>query len=545
MALSNKHPLYGVHYPDWVTLRHAWQGERVIKENGQLYLPPTNAMMEDGMGLRGPGRQAYEAYKMRAVYHDLVRNATLAMLGIMHRKPAIIEVPATMEPILDRLTFDGEPAQIFLQKMNQDQLVYGRLGLMLDVPDNAPPDTLPYIVQYQAENVYNWDTSKLYDENGERRLQFVILNESTYIRTSSLAWKYQIHYRVLADADALEAYDENGEAQNPFPGVQSELTDSSYVAGNVVQSNEISANMFKTPQLAGRGMPCIPFRFVGPRDMVPEPDVPPMLSIAKLALAIYRGEADYRNCLFKAGQPTLVTVGQMADPTQTLTIGPDSSIDLSLGGDAFYIQGGTEGLQPQADAINNDERRAEKLGANLLDQKGADAESGDALKLRSAARTSSLTTVATTGGEALKQMLQWACIWKGADPDKVEVHPNLDFEDGGAVPLDLVNLVSAKNLGAPISKKSVHGWMGRQGFTVLTYEEEQEQIEKEGPPDQLGTSGLAGLPGGMNTAPKAQGLVPGMGKQPGPSAAPKEPKSKNSAGDGLQPNGKAGSGTGT
>jgi hypothetical protein len=496
MALSSKHPTFDTRFPDWVLMRDSFLGERQIKHKGLAYLPATNLMETRGMSVGRPGLKMYEAYKLRAVYHEIVKPALEAMIGTMHRKPAEIELPSSMEDMRDSATFQGENLQTLLQRINEQQALMGRIGLMADVATGATVDKQPYIVTYSAESMFNWDTTRVSDDKGARALQFVILNESGFERTQGLTWNQVVKYRVLAMADQCE---------DIFPGIAA--LGPKYVAGHVKSEESIPTGNFQVVQMGSNELSSIPFVFVGPRDLAPEPDAPTLLSLARLALAIYRGEADYRQALFMQGQQTLVIKGATTAPsgselntntpqTSKVEVGANATIDLPIGGDAKYIGASADGLQALANGIDADKRQADRLGANLLDQKGNAAESGDALQIRSSARSASLTTMAKAAAEGLQKVLRACAELKGADPSKVTVQPNLDFADVDVQALDLVNIMTAKSLGAPISKKTVHWWMTQHEFTNATFEDEMSEIDAE-PPDIAvgGTPGVAGIPG--------------------------------------------------
>lgn len=495
MALSSKHPTFDTRFPDWVLMRDSFLGERQIKHKGLAYLPATNLMETRGMTIGRPGLKMYEAYKLRAVYHEIVKPALEAMIGVMHRKPAEIELPSSMEDMRLNCTFQGENMQTLLQRINEQQALMGRIGLMADVANGATVDKFPYIVTYSAESMFNWDTTRVSDDKGARALQFVILNESGFERTQGLTWNQVVKYRVLAMADQCD---------DVFPGIGQ--LGPRYVAGHVKQEESIPAANFQVIQMGGNDLAAIPFIFVGPRDLDPSPDAPTLLSLARIALAIYRGEADYRQALFMQGQQTLVIKGAVTAPsgselntntpqTSKVEVGASATIDLPKDGDAKYIGASADGLQALANGIDSDKRQADRLGANLLDQKGNAAESGDALAIRSAARSASLTTMAKAAAEGMEKILKACAMLKGADPDKVKVSPNLDFADQDVALKDLVDFMTAKSLGAPVSKKTIHWWMSQHEFTNQTFDDEMGEIADEGPDDVGGTPGLAGLPG--------------------------------------------------
>jgi hypothetical protein len=141
MGIDNKHPQYSEFILDWLTMRDTYRGERIVKEKGELYLPPTAGMQADGMLTKQPGRQAYDSYKLRAVYHDFVSDAVEAMIGMMHSKPPTIELPKALEPMMERATINGEGLAHLLRRINEQQLITGRLGLLLDLPIIPDPQT--------------------------------------------------------------------------------------------------------------------------------------------------------------------------------------------------------------------------------------------------------------------------------------------------------------------------------------------------------------------------------------------------------------------
>lgn len=510
-ALSSKNPYFIQRELDWMMMRDAYGGERYIKEKGQEYLPATAAMIQEGMGFGQPGWNTYQAYRARAVYHELVKPSLMAMLGVMHRREPDIELPAKLEPLRKQATFNNEGLNWLLAKINEQQMLMGRYGLMLDVATGAGPSALPYLIGYNAESVINWDSSKVGDDQGPRQTTLVVLNETDYERRAGLAWIQMMRYRVLALAGAVrDIWDVGGAA------------DTDYIAAEVRHTQDATSADFAQPQLAGKTLSKIPFVFIGPRDLAPEPDVPVLMPMARLALAIYRTEADYRQALFMQGQDTLVVIGQQADVANGATrLGAFGSIDLPIGGDAKYIGAQSDGIKDLESSIQNDLKRAAQLGAQLLTERGNEAESGDALSIRVASRTATLTTVAQTGAAGLERILRDAAVWVGADPDKVKVTPNLDFAEAAVQAQDLVYLMTGKRMGAPLSNESIHGWMERSGFTDKTYEEEQEAIDKEPPPVVMGgTPGVAGVPGAAPTD--------SLGKQTkGNAAAKKGTKEKD------------------
>ncbi len=488
MAIDSKHPKYIEALPDWTVMSDTHKGERRIKEEKTKYLPTTVGQESDGMNAGQPGARAYEAYIKRASFPDVVKAAVEAMIGVMHHKPPVIEVPTVMEPMLKSATLRGESLEMLLRRINEFQLISGRVGLLLDVKDKAPIGQLPYIATYQAGTILNWDDGKVGDPVAQN-LNFVSLDESEDQRIASFEWEFVKRYRILILGDPTEN-EEAGEGA---------IYQTAVVEGN---STAFNVADLIPPSIGGRTLDKIPFVFINSKDIIPDPDSPPLLGLANLALTIYRGEADYRQALFMQGQDTLVVIG--AIPETTYRTGAGAAIELpgGPGNDAKFIGVASEGISEMREALENDKGAAAQKGAQLLDATSRQKESGDALKIRVAASTATLNQIVLAGAFGLEQLLKMAAEWLGANPDEVSVRPNLDFADDELLGRTLVEYMTAKSLGAPLSLESVHEIMRAKDLTKLTYEEEIALIESEatlglGAPDD--DDGAGGDDGGGET----------------------------------------------
>ncbi|MEE8372949.1 MAG: DUF4055 domain-containing protein [Dehalococcoidia bacterium] len=442
-------------------MRDTHEGERIIKGKSEVYLPMTSGQRQDGVNTGQTGRLAYDSYKDRSSFPDLVRSAVEAMVGVMHHKPPVIQLPASMEPMLNMATLQGESLFMLLRRINEQQLISGRIGLLLDVPDGAVIGTKPYIASYVAESILNWDDGRR-GEPVAQNLNFVSLNESENVRLPDFEWEFKNKFRVLILGDP-----EDNEAKGA--GV--------YRVGLFDETGTtFNESSLITPSIGGRTLDKIPFVFINSKDIVPEPDAPPLLGLAQLALTIYRGEADYRQALFMQGQDTLVVVGSSEDAFRT---GANASISLPIGGSAEFIGVDSSGLAEMREALQNDKAQGNQHGGQLLDSVSRAKESGDALKIRVAARTATLNQIALSGAFGLEMILKMAAEWTGANPEEVIVTPNLDFADDELSGRTLVEYMTAKSLGAPLSLKSIHLMMQERDLTQMEFDEEIAEIEAE------------------------------------------------------------------
>jgi len=385
MTIESVHPEYTERQPDWETMRDTYKGQRWVKEQGFKYLKPTSGQVLDGvLTNQEPGKTTYEAYRDRAKFPNHVADAVGVLVGVMHRKPAQINLPEALEPMRAKATRKGESLEQLLRKINEEQLIAGRYGLLADAPRTG---AVPFIVTYKAEAITNWDDELVDGPEGEfvrRELNFLVLREDTFKRGDSAAgpvfdWEAQRRFRI-ARLVKNEADAETGSKLAP------DEEDDTLLYATFVEYDEARSDVV-VPKMAGRPLNEIPFTVIGANDLNLTPDDIPLLGLAELALSIYRSEADLRQTTFMLGQDTLVVIGEEVDDngeaTQAVTrIGAGAKISVQVGGDAKFIGVEGNGLPEQRRILADDYNQAREMGSRLLEPRAGQAESGEALKVR-------------------------------------------------------------------------------------------------------------------------------------------------------------------
>jgi hypothetical protein len=462
MPMSSTHPLYADFLKGWKFCRDSYT-PGAIKAAKADYLPPTAGMRLDGYPNEGQaGTNAYEAYWMRAYYPDIYKEAVAAAIGIMHRKPAVIELSPKLKILEERANVLGENLQLLLRRINTEQLVTGRLGLLGDLVVGADGKVSPVVVMYGDKAIRNWDDISTDTDVGEYR--FVVLDETGFELQPDLSWEQVEKYLILGLVSNNQL-DVNG----------------TYQYAKAKPTDELQALTFEMPSNKGAVSDQIPFVIVNACDLNPTPDSPPLMGLAELCLAIYRGEADYRQNLFMQGQDTLVRVGGMSEDGEVTRTGAGASISVPMGGDAKYIGVNSQGLPEQRQSLETDYKRAYSKSGQITDATSRAKESGDALRIRVAAQSATLPQIATAGAMGLERVLKSMATWLGDNPDQVSVTPNLDFANEEFNGQTLVHIVQAKVQGAPISAESIHGYMRSKNLTTLSYEDELAKISLEEP----------------------------------------------------------------
>lgn len=419
MDITIRHPAYDAFAPSWRLLRDAVAGEGDIKAAGTRYLP-----MKSGQAAipdAATQTKAYEAYKLRAEFPEITAPTIRGAVGVMLSKMADIQLPPQMEGLRERATLDGLTLDALHRRMAMEVMTTGRYGLL----PGLSQDQTPHLSGYVAESIINWDST-------EGVPDFVVLNETGPVRD-----------RVTGQWVEVEAYRECFVTDGAY-GVR---VWSNNGAGWVATEPEFA----QTPRRAA--LDTLPFVFVGTNDLTPPPDDVPLYGLAKLAVRVYRLDADFTFALHMTSEPTPWANGfddaQQAvdDGKAPRTLGSSVLWLLPQGAQAGYLEFSGPGLEKQAEAIKDALDRAAQFGAQII-QTGQSAESGEALKLRAASQTATLTSIAQTTAAGLERALRNIAIWIGADPEQVVVTPNLDFFDRSLTAQEITALVQAWQAGA-------------------------------------------------------------------------------------------------
>jgi hypothetical protein len=84
---------------EWEQMADTYAASAPSKSKRLDYLPATEGMVQDGMtDANGPGLERLRGVSARAYFHDVVKDAVKAMVGIMHNKPAVIKLPKRLKP---------------------------------------------------------------------------------------------------------------------------------------------------------------------------------------------------------------------------------------------------------------------------------------------------------------------------------------------------------------------------------------------------------------------------------------------------------------
>lgn len=461
------HPDYVEYASAWEMMRGTIDGEDEIKEHSEKYLPMKSGIK--AMTDANARQAAYDSYKNRAEFPEIVSPTVQGGVGLIHAKPTEIVIPKAMEPLRERATKDGLTLDGLHQRLTMEVMRMGRFGLMPGVTEKGEF----HIAGYTAETIRNWDSPT-------GPLNYLVLDETGMVRDPETN-------KWVADRRYRENYIENG----------------AYVSREWVKTKGHDGKEAWVPQepvlstIKGRAaLPIVPFVFIGSTDLTPSPDEIPLYGLAKLALRAYRLDADYVSALHMTSEPTPYVTGVTAE-TAPKTIGAAAMWALPEGATAGFLEFSGPGIQAQEKAIQNTLERAIMFGAQLFSDTRKTAESGEAKKIRLGSQQATLKSVAMTVAAGLEQCLRNIAIWGGLNPDDVSVMPNLDFVDHSLEPQEILALVSAWQAGAYSKQTLFENFQRGEVISAdRTFEDEEEMIQSD--------PALANL--GMPTTPNPTGV---------------------------------------
>lgn len=395
--VKTTHPSYTQSRVDeWNLCDRAYQGEREMKGEGAEYLP-----VPGGYDLATVyGRKDYQSYMTRAQFPDIMGPSVGAMIGIVHGTEISIEMPEAMQ-YLHESADGGEMTLVDMhRRITRALLVTGRAGILADAPVDGQGE--PYLAVYGAASIINWDKD------------FYVLDESGMER-DGFQWKQVNRYRVLA-------MDGTRYVQTEYVG----------------EAPEVDITPTKT---GGGFLERVPFAVASAKDMGADIQTPPLIGVARAALAMYQLSADYRLQLFMSGQETLVALnGPAPELVGAGVVHQMTSEQDGVAPDLKYVGPSGVGIEKHKEAIEMNRDAAAQAGARLFDQGDRAQESGEARALRYKSETANLQSVAQMSCAMLERGLRNIAMMKGLDEKQVIVNPPENLLEGAMSAQDLAAL---------------------------------------------------------------------------------------------------------
>lgn len=390
-------------------MRRAYQGEAAIKARAELYLPKPDGWV----ALGETGTSMYNAYINRARFPEIVSNTIRGMVGVVHNTDWQYNLPG-IESLEESATKDGLTLDMFQRRITTELLTTGRYAVLAEAPEGGGD---PYLAGYAGESLVNWDNTP--------GSEFYVLEEIEN-RRDDFTWSQVTRSRVL------------------------QLEGGAYVQ-RVYDDSELVEEITPRRGRSGGAVPFIPLVVGGAMDMDLCPDTPPLIGVAKAALAHYQIYADWRLALYMAYQDTLVIHNAANTPD---AVGAGTVINLvssEIGKEtrAEYIAPSGSSIEAHERAMDREQQSAIKSGAAMFDNTPRGQESGEARRLRFSAETATVQSIVGSSAAIMERSLRNIARLNGIDAvDEITVEPPKNLLDGQLDAAEIQALVSAWESGA-------------------------------------------------------------------------------------------------
>jgi hypothetical protein len=436
------------------TIYDCIQGERTIKEMGEVYLPKPVTT-----GDRDYDEARYKAYKLRARFYDITRQTMDSLVGRIFAHKANVDLPAQFDVIQTNVDGSGVALDQQAESALGYVVAYARSGLFVDFPSTRASLSVkdvetqayrPTITAYQPWDIINWDTKTV---NSETILTKVVLRETyTYkITDDEFAIYEAAQYRVLRLEPA--GYSEQVYRElNPTP--YTDMAHNDFFGG---------VKLYPTDS-TGKPWMRIPFTFVGAKNNDSVVDEPLLYGMATLNIGHYINSADYEEACFTIGQPMLVITGLTKDwATEVLGdqiyVGSRRALMLPINADAKLLQ-----VMPNSmpkEAMLQKQQQMEAIGAQVVQQSRSNKTATEAGQ-ENTKMTSVLAMCAQNLSSAYTQALKWCAKFLGVSDSNIVYQLNTDF--------------TADNIDGDDRRSVYEVWKGR----AMTFSELRAYLKRGG-----------------------------------------------------------------
>ncbi|MDA8560836.1 DUF4055 domain-containing protein [Nitrospinae bacterium] len=432
MGIDSTHPLYDDSKDKWTRVRDSYLGSDAIKSKGEIYLPK----------LSSQEKAEYDAYVMRSMYVNAIKNTVQGLVGAVMRINPVINAPDRIMELAQDITGTGVSLNDFISNMLSEQLLMGRQGVMIDRTTERA-----YLSGYTTEQMTNW-------------MEDVIVLKETYLQqdlNDNYSQSYEVQYRELL-------IDEDGK-----------------FLVRLWRDNEgwsISQEIY--PTRVGQALEEIPFVAISGNELNLNPTQPPLMSLVDTNLSMYRTSADLEHGRHFTALPTPYVTG--IDGDSELRIGSGSAWILpDSSSRAGYLEFTGQGLQALEKAVEEKRSIMAGLGASLLQTQKNGVESAESLRLRQNSEASVLVGAVLSVQEGIAKALSIMAEWEGVSGD-IEVELNTDFVDTKILPEELTALMGAWQSGAISHETFLHNMKKGEILPVeVTVEDEKDRIDLQNP----------------------------------------------------------------
>jgi hypothetical protein len=429
MSVKHTHPEYDAMVDKWDRCIRVAKGQDAVHASNTVDLPQ----------LTDQDNNEYESYKSRALFYNATWRTIVGLQGMLFRKPPKIQVPVTVEALLDDITMSGVSLHMFALELAEECLKVGRAGIFVDYPtvdvstttaaDAIAANLRPMFKMYTAKGITNWKTRTY---KNSTVLSLIVLKELVAVPVDEYEDKEEERFRVL---DLIDVNDLSMNSIKTIYRVREIRVE--------MQSGKEVDVVLKTsfPMINGEYLDYIPFQFVGVDDTSWCIDEPPLIDLVDTNLSHYRVTADYEHGCHFTGLPTPVISGYTPErPGEKFYIGSMTAwVFPNANAKATYLEFTGQGLGCLKENLERKELMMAVLGARMLEAQPTGVESADTAAIHRGGEQSMLASVAQAISIGVTEALTTFSKFAGADTSEIKFELNRDFFP---IPMDALTLTA-------------------------------------------------------------------------------------------------------
>ena len=471
---------------------------------------------------------AYGARLGRAVFSDFFRSGIEGFAGVLSRF-TLKDEPASMTKAIDDIDMEGNSIKAFFMAADALVLRDGGMAILVDMPADLPATGAqeaaqgrrPYLVARKRSHVINWRVSV---NNGVEELERVIFLEIAEKPAGIFGVEYVAQYRVI-EPGRWSLYEINRDDKNEAKAVMVDM-------GEFVDASK-------------RPLPVIPVVWYSADHHGFGHGEMPMRQVAAHNIEHYQSRSDLAEKTHKCAMPVPVRIGATpAGPggkKASLTLGPNSFIDLDIGGSFSFAEPSAGSLAEQRAQIEQIQQLIQQQTLNFMyGEGGGQTKTATQAGLEAAQTQAGINKMAERKTSVLQSIFSIWCHYTG---ETLKAGAGLQMSStiyDRPISLQEATQLQALAGGEPlISQESAIEELQRGGInrSTTSVEEEQKRLESEAaekePADGVPISydGELGLPSSQS-GPRGvdSGAAPGRSQGQGPQGGKGQPGGQQAAG---------------
>ena len=358
-------------------------GPERVRERSTTYLPQAP----------GEDNQNYRTRLLRSVFFNVFGHTITGMMGQIFRRDPVLgdDVPPVIVDHCENIDLAGTHFDVFARDISEDAVTAGHAAIFVEYPQTGGTQSAadeanairPYWVPIKKDDMVSWRTVV---EHGRIILSQLVLRECTMVAYGAFGEKEQTRYRVLY----RERAGTNITVGFKLLQINADKSVSTIDEGLYPTQIEIPVSEVVTSGRKG----------------LFESD-PPLVDLAYLNIAHYQQWSDYATSIHKTCVPLLATVGidQQAEGQAALVVGPNSVINLPIGGDLKYVAHTGAALNECKIALDDLKSDMGTLGLSMLAPSKRTAETAQAKRLDKATEDSAMAVMARGLQDGLERAL--------------------------------------------------------------------------------------------------------------------------------------------